>query len=333
MTAPAKPSVTGTDRVGVGVLFIVGAVLTMSFQDALVKLISADLPLWQIYVVRSLVAIPILVLTVFAARPRGGGDASGPDADAGIRPRSPFWTLLRGVLLVLMYIAFYAGLPVLDLSLVAAAYYTGPLMITVLSARLSGDRVGPLGWLAVAVGFVGVLVILRPGTEGFSPAALLPILSALFYALAAVVTRTRCRRESATALSLGLNYAFIAIGLAATLALLAWNPEPARQAVYPFLLGDWVAMGDAAWRAILILAVANVVIHILLAKAYQSAPSAIVATFDYAYLPFAAVWGYLFFASVPDAPTLVGMALIAGGGWLAIRSGRRMRERAQGDRT
>jgi len=74
---------------------------------------------------------------------------------------------------------------------------------------------------------------------------------------------------------------------------------------------------------IALLAAANVVIHILLAKAYQSAPSSIVATFDYAYLPFAALWGFLFFATVPDPATVIGMVLIGSGGLLAIRSAAR----------
>ena len=304
----SRPARHGAENVALGVAVIVATGFAMAFGDALVKRISADFTLPQIFVLRSLVAIPLLlVLLLF-------GYGSG-----AIRPTSIGWTFLRSALLVLMWICFCAGLPVLSLPVVAAAYYSGPLFIALLSALLGGEPVGARRWTATVIGFVGVVAILRPGTEAFSSLTLLPIGSALFYALAAIVTRARCRAEKPLVLSLALNIFLLAAGAIAAGVLAVWTPAASQAAAYPFLLGAWAAMGAPEWVIVALLAILMVAVSAGVAKAYQSGPSTIIATFDYAYLVFAAFWSFVFFSELPDAMTLAGMLLIAGAGFLAVR--------------
>ena len=293
-------------QVLLGIALIVGSVFLMSFGDALVKAVSSDLTLWQLYVVRSLVAVPlILVLLRVVAR------------NATLRPASLGWTLLRSLLLTGMWICFYAALPGLSLAVAGTAFYSAPLFIAVFSALVIGEPVGMRRWLAVGIGFIGVLAILRPGTEAFSPLTLLPVLSAVFYASAMVITRSKCVGDHPLSLSLALNLALLAAGLVASGAIAVWGPQD--PAAYPFLLGDWapLALRDAVVLALL--AVLLVAFSVGTAKAYQSGPPAIIATFDYAYLAFAALWGLLLFAELPDAWTWFGMVLIAGAGMLVVR--------------
>lgn len=296
------------ENVASGVVVIVVTVFTMAFGDALVKYISADFTVSQIFVLRSLVAIPLsIALLLFKRQPEN------------ILPKSIAWTFLRSTLLVLMWIAFYAALPVLSLPVVAASYYTGPLFITLFSALLIGEPVGLTRWTAILTGFMGVLVILRPGTDAFSYLTLLPIGSALLYALAAIITRTRCIEEKPLVLSLALNVSFLAVGAIATDAIVIWDPTASQAAAYPFLFGHWVTMGGRAWGIIALLAALIVAVSSGVAKAYQSGPPAIIATFDYAYLVFAAFWSFVFFSEVPDVVTIIGMLLIAGAGLLVVR--------------
>ena len=296
------------NRVLLGVTMIVASVFLMSLQDAIVKYASSGLPLWQIYVLRSLIAIPLLLAVAAWRR----------ELDH-LRPGLPGWVALRSLLLVLMYIFIYAAVPVLSLSVIGAAFYTGPLFISLFSALLIGEAVGPRGWLAVLLGFAGVLVILRPGTESFTYLALLPVLSGLFYALAAVTTRAKCPEESPLGLALALNLALFAMGALASLAIWLRQASQAEVSVYPFLLSPWVAMGPAEWGFVSVLAVLIVGIGVGLAKAYQAAPPVVVAAFDYSYLVFAAFWSLVIFADPPDGATLAGMAMIAGAGLLAVR--------------
>ncbi len=296
------------DNLKLAVTAIVFTVFALSLGDALIKGISAELPLWQVFVVRSAIAVPALLL-VAGARRRG----------LALRPLRPGWTALRSLMLTFMWVAYYAALPHVDLSVAAAVYYTLPLFITLLAALFLGEAVGPRGWLAVALGFGGVLLILRPQAEDFNAYALLPLASAVLYACAMILTRSKCRGESPLVLSLALNVSFIAVGGLASLTVWLWDPPATETAAQPFLLGGWIVMGPKDWLAAGLLATIIIVGSVFTAIAYQSGPSSVVSTFDFAYLAFAALWGFLFFAEVPDAITVAGIALIATAGMLAIR--------------
>jgi drug/metabolite transporter (DMT)-like permease len=282
---------------------IVGAVFLMTLADALVKLVSADFSLWQLYVTRGMIAIPILIGIM---RWRG----------MAIWPTAPGWAYLRASLLVLMWIVYYAALPVLSLSVAAVALYTSPLLIALLSARLIGEPVGVRRWIAIAIGFVGVIAILRPGAESFSWFTLLPILGAAFYASAMILTRSRCLNETPLTLALALNVSLMLSGVVATGVLAMLNLAPEQSSVYPFVLGSWTGMGLRDWAMVALLGALIAVYSACVAKAYQVASPSIVATFDYAYLVFAAVWGFVLFADAPAAGTVIGMILITVAGVL-----------------
>lgn len=291
-----------------GVCLIIFAVFLMSLQDAIIKYASADLTLWQLYVLRSLLALPVLG-AIAGLRRNAFGTLS---ASLG------YWVTLRSGLLVLMYVSLYAAIPVLPLSTLAAGFYTGPLFIAVLSAVLIGEPVRARGWFAVGIGFSGVLVIMRPGTGDLSLLVLLPVLSGLFYALAAIVTRDRCQHDTPVALAISLNLALLITGFAFSLLLLAWQPGEAF--LSPFLSGTWTAMSVREWGLVTVLAVLMVGIGVGLAAAYQSARPVIIATFDYSYLIFSTLFGFALFSEMPDLQTVIGMGLIAGAGLLAVQS-------------
>src|SRR5262249_13542569 len=144
---------------------------------------------------------------------------------------------------------------------------------------------------------------------------LVPVLAALLYAIAVAMTRTACADTPPLVLAMALNLCLLAMGAAMTAALLMAPAQALPR--YPFLFGAWIAVDTRGWMLIAALALLIVAIGVGLAAAYQTAPPAVVAAFDYAYLPFAALWGYVFFSDVPDAPTWIGMALIVAGGALA----------------
>lgn len=298
------------DNTVLGASIIVASVLAMSFADAMVKQVSADFTIWQIYVARSAVAIPILVALAVAT-------------GVGLRPKVPGWAYLRGLLLVLMWIAYYASLPVLKLSVAAVALYTSPLIIALFSALLIGEPVGLRRWIAIFVGFAGVLSILRPGTDAFSWLTLLPILGAAFYALAMIMTRSKCADEAPITLSLALNVSLMMTGLVAMAALWILGLSKEDVSIYPFLLRSWTGMSLRDWGLMALLGVLMAAYSVGVAKAYQIAAPAVVATFDYAYLVSAALWGFVLFAETPDSMTIVGMVLITAAGWLiAVPSSR-----------
>ena len=234
-------------------------------------------------------------------------------------PRRLGWVALRSLMLTLMWVAYYAALPHLALGIAATTYYTLPIFITLFAALFIGDRIGPMGWGAVVLGFAGVLLILKPEAGGFNGYALLPLVSAILYALAMILTRTKCRQENPLVLSLSLNFSFVAIGLLATLPIAMIGGSSDETQGTSFLLGEWSSMGKTEWLTMALLAAAVIIGSVGAAIAYQVGPPATVATFDFAYVGFAGLWGALFFAEVLDGVTIIGMVLIIAAGVLAVR--------------
>lgn len=291
-----------------GPLAILCATALMAFQDAVVQLLSSEIPLWQLFVLRSMLVIPILA----ALLARQGAER--------LRPVLSLWVLIRSALIVAMYVCFYAALPVLDLSTVAAVYYTGPLFIVLFSGLILRETIAVSQVLAVMVAFCGVLIVLRPASDGFAAAALLPLASALCYALAAVTTRGRTGIVDPWALTLSLNVVFLVTGAIGILALHLLDPSASH---YPFLLTAWSPLDAAAAAVACLLAAVSIGIHVFLARAYQLGPTAIVAGLDFSYLVFAGVWALLLLGTVPTGPTVVGTILIGAAGLWGMRDRRR----------
>jgi drug/metabolite transporter (DMT)-like permease len=305
---PHASDSSGHDNVTLAVAVILATDLALSLGDAAIKRISADFVLWQIFVLRSIIAIPILIAVIHLRSP-----------SASLAPRQLGWVVLRSLMLTLMWVAYYSALPHLALGIAAATYYTLPIFITLFAAIFIGDRIGPMGWGAVLLGFAGVLLILKPEAEGFNGYALMPLVSAILYALAMILTRTKCREENPLVLSLNLNVSFIAIGLFATLLASIVGTPLADAKGASFLFGEWSVMGKTEWLTMALLAAAVIIGSVGAAIAYQLGPPATVATFDFAYVGFAGLWGVLFFAEVLDGVTIIGMALIVAAGVLAVR--------------
>jgi len=298
------PEDSQPDNLKLAIGAIVAACFALSLGDALIKQQSVSFALWQIFVMRSAIALPLLV---YLAR-------SQP-----FRPRNPGWTLLRSLILVFMWVFYFAALPHVELAVAAAAYYTLPIFISLLAALFLGERISARGWFAVLTGFAGTLLVLQPQADDFNAWILLPLVSALLYSLAMILTRSKCRSERPAVLSLWLNLCFIGVGALALACLWLGNPGADTIASNPFLFGSWTAMRLTEWRTMGILAAAIVAGSILAAVAYQNGPSSTVATFDFSYVAFATVWGYLIFSELPAPMVSLGILLIVSSGIIASR--------------
>lgn len=305
MNQAISPAVNKTSQ-AIGAIVL--AVFALSLGDALIKALSLSFPLWQLFVMRSIVAIATLVVIIykFSDTPK-------------LWPRASGWVALRSIMLTLQWVAYYAALPSIDLSVAGATFYTLPLFITLFAAIFLGEHIRPLGWLAIGMGFTGVLIMLRPGADDFSLTALLPLVGAILYALSMVLTRAKCQQESPLVLGLNLHLTIFLCGLIASFGFPVIWPDALQATGNQFIFGIWTDMGLSQWLAMSALAVAAVIGAVGGAYAYQNGPSATIATFDYSYLAFLTLWGILFFAEIPDGYTLAGMALIIGAGVLAVR--------------
>lgn len=214
--------------------------------------------------------------------------------------------VLRSVLVLLATLCMYSALRYLPLADVVAITFLGPLLVTGLSVLVLRERVGPRRWSAVVIGFVGVLVIIRPGLGIAHWATVLPLLMATFYATYQIVTRMI--RGAADPLN-SLFYLAL-VGVVAT------------SVVAPF---DWVWPDWRAWLMLIGTGFFGGLGHFAMIRAYESSPAATIAPFAYTELLWALGVGVIVFGDFPDTWTLVGAAIVAGSGLYVLR-----RERVRG---
>lgn len=315
MTRPHSPAAPAQDRPSTGgqaVGLVLIAMLAFSTQDVAVKLVAPLVSLWQLQALRSTATIVLLILLVASLGKL-----------AALRPQRLGWPLARAGFMCCSYLTFYASLPLLPLSQAAATYFTGPMIITLMAALVLGEPIGPRRILAVIAGFAGVLCIVRPGAADWQPVALLPLLAAVFYAAGVTLTRWRCRDEPNYALSAVHNTLYIGVGLlgVALMPLLPWGE--ATRAGWPFLTEGWLPLTGFALALMLLTAATHLIGVLCSVRAYQIEDASRVAPFEYVYLVIMPFYDILFWGHWPVPMTLLGMALICGGGvFVAWREGR-----------
>ena len=290
-TPPTPPEAASIDAATASrhnaraVVAMLAAVGFFSLMDAGMKALSGDYPPLQIAALRGASSLPLLLawaLLTVGLRPL-------------LRVRWPLH-LLRGAIGIGMLASFVYAVRTLPLSGAYAIFFVAPLLITALSVPLLGERVGPRRWGAIVAGLVGVMVALRPGSEGLvSLAGLAVLLAALGYAVSAITVRILGRTDSTQAMVVWLM-ALIAVGA----GLLAWP--------------DWVpiARGDA-WIGGAI-GITGALGQVAVTEAFRQGEASLVAPFEYTALAWGvgldlALWGVL-----PDAATWLGAAIIVASG-------------------
>lgn len=291
-----------------GSLAAIGAVFCFSVNDVAIKFLSGAYALHQVVLIRSTIGLLFLLALIV---PFAGGLRA-------LKTRRLHMHLLRGLCVVFANMSFFLGLAALPLAEGVAIFFVSPLIITVFSVIFLRETVGPFRWAAVAVGMIGVLVVLRPGTEAFQPASLLPIAAAFGYASLHMLTRHIGKTESSAALSFYIQLTFIAV--TAIFGLVAGDGRfnPGTDPSLEFLLRAWTmpALEDAF--IFVAVGVTSAMGGFLISFAYRTSEAALVAPFEYVALPLSIVWGILVFGDWPDAITYAGIALILVSGLVII---------------
>jgi drug/metabolite transporter (DMT)-like permease len=277
-------------KIGLGIVTVSFAILLFGVMDAGAKWLIASYPVIQIIFMRNLVALPPLA---FCAMVWGG--------KKGLHIKSWKMALGRGVLISIVQGFFFYSLLWLPFATAISLYFAGPLFITLLSIPVLRERVGPLRWLAVIVGFIGVVVICSPGTEFFTPYALLPVIAAFGYAVVIMMIRLSPHEDSTAAVTFFGNLA------AAVICFL-------------FLPFGWEAIASVDIGFFLLIGVSGAFAALALNAGYRYASASLLAPLDYLALPLALVAGYYIWGEVLPSHFWVGSILVVGSGmFIAIR--------------
>ncbi|HLS68391.1 MAG TPA: DMT family transporter [Kiloniellales bacterium] len=281
-----------------GILWMLLAVMCFVILDTLAKLLSDSYPVWQVVWARyafHLVLIAIVLRGTLAKTLR--------------TTRLPL-QLLRSLLLVVTTGLFFLGLTVLPLADAAAVMLLVPLFVTALSVPLLREKVGPRRWAGVLIGLLGALIVIRPGTDVFVYAALLPLAAALVNAFYHITTRLLSHSDSSMTT---LTYSSLVGAAVMTIGL-------------PFF---WVAPDLTGWLMMIGVGVIGGTSHFFLIKSYSEAPAAVVAPFGYSNIVWAVIFGFVIWGDLPDFWTLLGAGiLIASGLYIFHREQLRRTEKA-----
>ncbi len=284
-TPPRNDGTDARDQPGLAIGLLLTAMGLFVTMDAIAKGLAAGelAPEFMVFWRNGLVLLFLIPLIALRWRERP------------LRTSRPMLQILRGLLLIGAATIFIHALRFLPLETTTAIAFVSPLYVTALSIPFLGERVGPRRWAAVALGFVGVLVILRPWGASFQLAMLLPLFSSLCWASALVITRAMR-------------------GVERPFTVLVWSMGSGLIALAPFGLASWTT--PTPWQAVLLFATA--LCHIggqyLTIRAYMLASASILAPFSYSTIIWATLFGALVFDSLPDGATVAGTAILVAAG-------------------
>lgn len=282
MGSPGEnPETSGT---GLGIALMLAGIAMFSLNDALGKWLVGTYPVGELLALRSLAALALLAPLL---RRAGGWRALWPREQRRLHG-------LRLLLAVGEVAGFYWSLRYLPLADVMTIYMAAPLFVTALSAPLLGERVGPRRWAATLVGFLGVLVVLRPSTAAFGLPALVALAGSLCFAM--MMLLTRMLRAAGSVTIIGLQT--LGVGLAGALTL-------------PFA---WVPPGSLDLGLLALLGLSALGAHLMVAQSIRLAPAAVVVPFQYTALLWAGGLGLLIWGDVPGPELLAGGAAIVASG-------------------
>ncbi len=296
----------------IGIASLVLGIFVFSLQDTIIKSISGVHAVTLAIFLRSLVSFPILLVLVHY--------------ETGLR--SIFTThyrllFVRGSILFTAYICYYIALPALPLAEAIALFFMAPLIITILSGPMLGEQVTALSWAAVGIGLIGVFTILQPGSAIFEPAALLSLGSATAYAFAMVLARKHAKSVPTSVMSFYQNVTYIIcsplIGLVIATGVFGKVDHPSLA----FLVRPWAWPPAYDFGLMAACGIIAAIAATLLTHAYRKGEANIVTPFEYTGMIWGTVWGLVLFGEIPKLTTLVGMALIAAAGVLALRAGKK----------
>ncbi len=299
-----------------GILLVMAGGFIFSIQDVIIKYISGGYPVHEIVFFRSLCAIlPILAVI----RPHG--------RLRRLRIHNPWFHGIRGLLMFLCYTAYYLAIAVIPLSLTVTLFFCCPLFITVLSVVFLKEQMDRRKWIAVLIGFLGIVVVMRPDMTTGGPAdgtlihygSGLALLSGFFYAVNAVCVRKYGRHESGISLVFYPMVTFLlfsgVVGLIMGDGRFAGDPGQNTA----FLFRAWSLPTLRDFLLILIIGLVAAGGTYCLSQAYRIGEATVVAPFEYLAIPICVFWGYLFWNETPGGLQVIGILMIIAGGVTVLR--------------
>ncbi|MEM9044840.1 MAG: DMT family transporter [Pseudomonadota bacterium] len=292
---------------GIGLLIL--GLFVFSIQDVIMKFFSDQLAVQEVIFARGMVTLALISAALYATQGLGG-----------FATERPFLNCLRGFFSFICFSSFSMSLAVLPLADAMPLYYTAPLFVVVFAGPFLGETVGLRVWIAVILGFIGVVLVARPSADGIEPAMILAVISAIAYSAQILLTRRLGSTESALGMTFYLTLMFVLFsGLTGLVFGTGWMDQFEHPSA-AYLFRAWTVPSVAQTGLLLAVGLTGTIGFYCISQAYRFGHANRMAPFEYSSLPFAVLWGWMFWGSLPTIWTVFGSALIVGGGLFIVFS-------------
>ncbi len=292
-----------TDNRALAAILVLTAIGLASSQDAVMKAMSSSYPVYETLMIRGLTSVPILGF--WLARKHG--------AQALF---TPYWprVLLRSLILFSAYLAFVLSIAAMPIANMVSIYFTMPFFVAGLAGPFLGEKVPFHRWIAIIVGFIGVIIMVRPGAQAFEPASLLALYSAFGYAIGQMMGRKLSQHVPPLVIANWQNAVYLSSALAIGLIVHVTGFASEANKSLAFLTRPfaWPTLQDFVLMTSVGVLIAFAMVCFI--NAYRLAESNYVAAFEYSGMVWAVLFGLLFFNDFPDLWTWGGMTVVAGAG-------------------
>ena len=287
------------DRTREGIVILMTGLFFFSFQDIIVKLLSDRYNVLQIVFTRTCIALFFLILI--------GLLTIGRDALFAKQPRL---LLLKGGATFFAFLFYYLAIPSLPLADIVAIAFMSPILMTVLSVFVLKETVGPRRWIAIFLGFIGVLIVVGPSGNIVNLGALLAFGCACAYAISSILTRFIDQGDQPITIAIYSMFMFLVISGAMAVIVANMDSQQVADPSIQFLFREWIMPTPKEMLMLFLIGCIATVGFYCLGRAYLVAPASHVAPFEYSYIVWAVILSFLFFDEVPKITTLVGVTIL-----------------------
>ena len=287
-----------------GIFFIMTGMAFFSIQDSLIKYIYEDVALFELYFGRTLIQSIILLSFVLLTK-----------KTIILKTHYPVLTLVRVVCFFFGFSFFYISLTFMTLAMTSALFFSCPFFMSMFAKFFLKEKIGIRRWSAIFVGFIGVLIVLNPSLEEFNFFKLAPVACALCYATSMTITKYTSSKDS---IYTQMTWLYIFAIFASIIIFLVSGDGKFNNfsdSTMQFIFREWFTNPAEAWPYVLVMGIVASISFFCVFSAYSIASPSIVSLFEYSYIVWAMLAGYILFETVPVPRTFIGAAIIIGAGF------------------
>ena len=286
-----------------GILYILLGMAIFSIQDALIKFVYEDTALYELYFVRTLTAIILLISYLIFSKQK-----------IILKSHYPLLTIFRITCFFFGFSLFYASITFMSLAMANALFFSSPFFISILATLFLKEQIGIRRWAAIFVGFIGVYIVLNPDFENFNTMNLAPVGCALCYAISMTITKVTSDKDNVYTQMIHLYIGALTISILFFIFTGKGQLNTFTDPTFQFIFREWFTNPTFAWPLLVVMGVAGTFSFYFVFSAYSIASPSAVSLFEYSLIIWSIITGYLFFNDIPTIRTFVGVTLIISAG-------------------